>query len=95
MRSKLTHILAALTFAFSCFGLWAMLNVLNTVSGRAQDLPAFTTLIVGLREWLLVLPIPVAVYSAYFLVRRSHADQNGTTFLACVATVLSLVFFPV
>ena len=93
---KLSHILVTLTFAFSCVGLWSMLNVLNSVSAQSsQALPAFSALLVGLRGWLLLLPIPVAVYCVYALFRRQALEQNGTTFLACSMSVLCLVFFPV
>ena len=92
---KLTHILAILTFAVSCFGLWAMLHLLSTVPTHSHALPAFTALIVGMRTWLLLLPVPVVVYCAYALLRRSAGETNGTAFLACSLSALSLVFFPV
>lgn len=92
---KLTHILVTLTFAFSCFGLWAMLHLLSTVPIHSHALPAFTAFMVGLRTWLLVLPVPVTAYCAYTVLRRPTAEPNGTAFLACSLSALSLVFFPV
>lgn len=93
---KLTHILVTLTFAFACFGLWAILNVLDSLSAQgAQALPAFTVLLVGLRIWLLALPIPVVAYCIYALVRRRVSEQSGTAFVACAMSALCLVFFPV
>jgi hypothetical protein len=92
---KLTHVLATLTFAVSCFGLWAMLHLLSTVPTHSRALPAFTALIVGMRTWLLLLPVPVVGYCAYVLLRRPAAEQNGTAFLACSLSALSLVIFPV
>lgn len=92
---KLFHILVTLTFAFSCCGLWAMLHLLSTVQGRAHALPAFTALMVGLRTWLLLLPVPVVAYCAYAPLHRPATEHNGTAFLACSLSALSLVFFPV
>lgn len=92
---KLTHILVTLTFAFSCFGLWAMLHLLSAVLTHAHALPAFTVFIVGMRTWLLLLPIPVVAYCAYVFLRRPAREANGTAFLACSLSTLSLVFFPV
>jgi hypothetical protein len=93
---KLIHILVTMTFAFSCFGLWAMLHLLSTVSTHSHPLPAFTLFIVGLRTGLLLLPVPVIAYCAYVLLRRRPApEQNGTAFMACSLSALSLVFFPV
>lgn len=96
LMKKLTHVLVTLTFAFSCLGLWAMLNLLGSVSRQStQALPAFTALLVGLRAWLLLLPIPVAVYCVYALFRRQALEENATTFLACTMSALCLAFFPV
>ena len=92
---KLTHILVTLTFAFSCFGLWAMLHLLSTVPTHSHALPAFTLFIVGMHTWLLLLPVPLMAYCAYVLLRRPAAEHNGTAFLACSLSALSLVFFPV
>ena len=92
---KLIPILATLTFAFSCFGLWAMLHLLSTVPIHSHALPAFTALVVGMRTWLLLLPVPVVAYCAYALLRHPTAEPNGTAFLACSLSALSLVFFPV
>ena len=77
---KLTHILVTLTFGFSCFGLWAMLHLFSTVPTRSHALPAFTSFVIGLRTWLLLLPIPVVAYCVYALIRRPAAEQNGTAF---------------
>ncbi|MHC1764254.1 MAG: hypothetical protein AB9869_08105 [Verrucomicrobiia bacterium] len=94
--NKLTHILVTVTFVFACFGLWAVLNVLGTLSAQsAQALPGFTKFVFGLRLWLLLLPIPVAAYGIYAVVRRHVAQQSGTMFVACAMSGLCLVFFPV
>lgn len=94
--NKLTHILVTVTFLFASFGLWAVLNVLGMLSAQSsQALPAFTKLVVGLRVWLLLLPIPVAAYGVYAVVRDHVAPPRGTTFVACAMTALCLVFFPV
>jgi hypothetical protein len=93
---KLTYILVTVTFAFACFGLWAMLNVLDSLSAQsAQALPAFTKLLVGLRIWLLLLPIPAAGYCVYALVRRRVSEESGMAFIACAMSALCLVSFPV
>ncbi len=93
---KLTHVLVTLTFLFACFGLWAVLQVLGTLStSSAQALPAFTKLAVALRGWLLLLPIPVAAYGISAVLRRQVAPQSGTAFAACAMSALCLVFFPV
>ncbi len=93
---KTTHILVTLTFAFSCFGLWAMLNVLGSLSAHgSQALPAFTALAISLRLWLLFLPIPAAAYCIYALVRPKLVEPSGTAFLTCSMSALCLVFFPV
>jgi hypothetical protein len=93
---KLTYILTALTFAFSCLGLWAMLNLLGSLSARSsQALPAFTTLLVDWRSCLLLLPIPVAAYCGYALFWRNSGERDGTTFLACSMSLLCLVLVPV
>lgn len=93
---KLAYILTTLTFAFSCFGLWAILNLLGNVSARSsQVFPAFTMLMVDWRGWLLLLPLPVAVYCVYALIRWNSAEREATPFLACSASLLCLVFFPV
>lgn len=93
---KLAYILTTLAFAFSCFGLWAMLNLLGNVSARSsQVLPAFTMLLVDWRTCLLLLPLPVAAYTVYALIRWNSGERETTTFLACSMSLLCLVSFPV
>jgi hypothetical protein len=93
---KLAYILTALTFAFSCFGLWALLNLLANVSARSsQVLPAFTKLLVDWRACLLLLPLPVAAYCVYALFSRNSGERETTTFLACSMSLLCPVLFPV
>lgn len=94
--AKLSHILITLTFSFSCFGLWTVLNVLAHLSPQSTAaLPGFTALMVNLREWLLLFPIPVIAYTIYTLVRRVPEQCGTTTFLACTMGTLCLLFFPV
>jgi hypothetical protein len=97
MVKTLTYILTTLSFGFSCFGLWAMLNVLEGLSPQSsQALPAFTKLLMDLRLWLLLLPIPVVLYCIYAMMPRSNLrETNATAFVACAMGGLSIVFFPV
>ena len=93
---KVTHILITLTFAFACLSLWAMLTALGKVAANSSvALPAFSAIFVGLRTWLLLLPIPVAGYCFYALFRRQQSEQTPTTFLAWSMSALCFVFFPV
>jgi len=93
---KLTFVLVTLTFAFSCFGLWAILNLLGQTSVKSlQTFPQFTTLLVDLRLGLLLLPIPVVAYCIYALLPRQSQQTNPMTFIACSMSTLCLVFFPV
>jgi cytochrome bd-type quinol oxidase subunit 2 len=92
---KFTHALITLTFAFACFGLWAMLTVLIGVSANGKQLPGFTRLCLAGRPLLLLLPVPVVGYCLYTIFRRQSTEQSSTTFLACTMSALCLVFFPV
>jgi hypothetical protein len=91
---KLPYLLAAFSFAFSCFGLWTILNLFNTLSvPSSTSLPGFTRMIIDFRMWLLLIPIPVVLYSLYAVLLPS-SEQNSTAFLACVMSTLPLLFFP-
>ena len=47
--NNLTHILTRFTISFSCFGLWALLNILRNLSVHStQALPVFSMLLVVL-----------------------------------------------
>jgi hypothetical protein len=93
----LTYILITFAFAFSCFGLWAPLNVLGSLSPQSsQALPGFTRLLVESRMFLLFLPIPVLLYCVYRILRRGNSQEStATAFVACTMSLLSAVFFPV
>jgi len=96
IMKKITNILVTLTFAFACFSLWIMLTLLSPVAAHSlRALPPFTTFLVGMRAGLLLLPIPVAGYCLYAVLRSQPATQNGTTFLAWTMSALFLVSFPV
>ncbi len=93
---KVTLILITLTFAFACLSLWAMLTALGKVAANSSlALPAFSALFVGLRAWLLLLPIPAVGYCLYAMFSCHPTEQSPTTFLAWTMSVLCLVFFPV
>ena len=93
---KVTLVLITLTFAFACLSLWAMLTALGNVAANSSlALPAFSSLFVGLRAWLLLLPIPAVGYCLYAMFSRQQTEQSSTTFLAWSMSVLCLVFFPV
>jgi hypothetical protein len=93
---KLAYILTTLTFAFSCFGLWALLNLLGNVSARSSHVfPAFTMLLVDWRACLLLLPLLVAAFCVYALIRWKSGERETTTFLACSMSLLCLVAIPV
>ena len=73
-----------------------MLTSLGNISAHASvRLPAFSVLLVGLRPWFLLMPIPVAGYCLYALFRRSQTEQGSAAFLACTMGALCLMFFPV
>lgn len=93
---KITHLLITLTFAFACLGLWSMLHALANVSANSsRALPAFTALFVGLRTWILFLPIPVVGYCVYAVCRPKATEHSAIPFLAWTMSALCLVFFPV
>lgn len=93
---KVTLVLITLTFAYACVSLWAMLTALGNVAAHsAMALPAFSRFLIGLRTGLLLLPIPVAGFCLYALLRRPHTESTPTTFLACTMSLLCLVCFPV
>jgi hypothetical protein len=97
VMKRFTFVLTTLGFGFSCFGLWVLLNLLSHISAQAtQALPGFTRLLLDLRWFLLVLPIPVLLYCAWAIFpRRSLPEHSATAFVACVMSALSFVFFPV
>ncbi len=91
----LTYVLVSATCAFASFGLWGMLNLLDHTSVQTgKALPAFTSLVVSLRGWLLVAPLPVVAYAVYQLSRRSAKDASLPAFLACSMSIICLIGVP-
>ena len=96
VTSRITHISVAFTCALTCLGLWALLDMLaQGYSESSMYLPRFTGLILGLRMWLLWLPVPVVAYAAFSFLRRKQFDQSGIAFLSLTMSSMCLLFFTV
>lgn len=93
---KITHISVALVTTFTCLGLWALLaGIANGYANSSLYLPRFTALIMGLRTWLLWLPIPAILYCGFALFRQERVERSGVAFLALTMVPMCFVFFTV
>jgi hypothetical protein len=91
----LTYVLVSLACALACVGLWGMLNVLDhTTAGASKMMPAFTSLVVSMRFWILLVPFPVIAFAIYALFRRSGKEESVVTFLACSISAICILAVP-
>jgi hypothetical protein len=91
--NKLAHTLILAVFGVACWFLWAILT-LTTIAAHGEALPAFTTLCVGLRPVMFILPALSAVYCLWLWFRKIERLPSWISFFAVTTSVLILLALP-
>jgi len=91
--NKLAHTLVLAVFGIACYFTWGILTLASR-TGHGEGLPDFTTLCIGLRPVLIVLPIIAAAYCLWIWFRKAERLPSWMGFFAATTSALVLVTFP-
>jgi hypothetical protein len=100
------HGLILIFFSIICWFVWGILHLPQMMqgaiarSGRIDPatgyggLPAFTILMVGLRDYMFIPPLLALAYCLYVWFRKSNVKNSWTGFFALTMSVLMLILLP-
>jgi hypothetical protein len=69
--NKLAHALILVVFGIACYFIWAILTLASR-TGHGEGLPDFSTLCIGLRPVLIILPVMAAAYCFWIWFREAE-----------------------
>lgn len=95
-RNLIIHGLILGFFSLVCLFLWALLHFpqMMSVAMHGRPLPAFTRMVVGCADYLIVPPLLALVYCLYVWVRKTSAGNSWMGFFATTTAVLILITLP-
>jgi hypothetical protein len=105
-KNMIIHALILVFFSVVCWFVWGTLHLPQMMQGiiaRAGaitkdtglgQLPAFTIMMVGLRDFLFLPPLLALFYCVYVWSRRSNAKNSWTGFFAITVAVLMFIMLP-
>jgi hypothetical protein len=91
--NKLAHTLVLAVFGIACWFTWGILTLTSRLA-HAKALPGFTTLCIGLRPVLIVLPVMAVVYCLWIWFRKAERVPSWIVFFAATTSILVLVTLP-
>ena len=95
-RNGMIHALILIFFSLGCWFLWGTLKVaIKTGIPTDGQLPAFTRLLISLKDLLAVPPLVAAIYCLFFFLRRENSRTSWVGFFAATAGFLILFALPI
>jgi hypothetical protein len=95
-RNRVIHLLILVLFSIGCWFLWGTLKVaVMTGVITGGQLPAFSRLLIGMKDLLAVPPLAAAIYCLFFFLRKENSRSSWVGFFAATAGFLILLALPV
>ena len=93
---KIIHGLILAVFGFACWITWVTLKLapVAALGHPERGLPGFTTLCIGLRPLVAVLPVLAAAYCVWVWFRKADRVPSWIGFFAATTGALVLVTLP-
>lgn len=95
-RNRIIHVVILLFFSIGCWFLWGTLKVASMAGvSSSHKLPAFTILLLELKDFLAIPPLVAAAYCVFFFLRKETPRSSWVGFFAATAGFLILLALPV
>lgn len=89
--AKAAHILVSVLFSVSAVGLWFLITAASSIFAvhlkNEQSLSELTLLCLHFRDYLLVIPLGAAVWTALVYRRPSVSMESAFLYFLCAAIV--------
>jgi len=95
-KNRIIHAVILVLFSLGCWFLWGTLKVaIMTGIHTGGQLPAFTRLLIELKDYLALPPLIAAAYCLFFFLRKENSRSSWIGFFATTAGFLILLALPV